>query len=101
MEEASSSIDRAAACRAYVGEATPAAAEYHCNDFDWEDLKQEAEAVLAERHAQLQVTRLVAANYLCPVTVCMSVCRMHTLASVIGMLGVQSRHYAQRWTIHY
>lgn len=63
MNEASRSMHSTAACRAYVGEATPAAAEYHCNDFDWEDLKQEAEAVLANRRAQLQVIRLVAANY--------------------------------------
>ena len=72
MSEASSSIHRAAACRAYVGEATPAAAEYHCNDFDWEDLKQEVEAVLATRCTQLQVIRLVNANCTCLVTVCVS-----------------------------
>ncbi|KAL3133398.1 hypothetical protein ABBQ38_007267 [Trebouxia sp. C0009 RCD-2024] len=54
MEGAQHSKHSTAACRAYVGEATPAAAEYHCNDFDWEQLKQEAEAMLAERSAQRQ-----------------------------------------------
>ncbi len=51
-------LHSAAACRAYVGEATPAAGEYHCNDFDWEDLRQEAEALLAERKTQQQVRLL-------------------------------------------
>ena len=55
MKGGSCSIHSTAACRAYVGEATPAAAEYHCNDFDWEDLKQEAEAMLAQRRT-VQVT---------------------------------------------
>ena len=58
MKEASHSMHSTAPCRAYVGEATPAAAEYHCNDFDWEELKQEAEALLAKRHAELQVIYL-------------------------------------------
>ena len=53
--QADHSMHSTAACRAYVGEATPAAGEYHCNDFDWEDLRQEAEAMLAARYAQHQV----------------------------------------------
>ena len=60
MEEASRGTHSTAPCRAFVGEATPAAAEYHCNDFDWEELKQEAEVMLAKRHAQLQVMYLQA-----------------------------------------
>lgn len=56
MKETNRSMRSTAACRAYVGEATPAAAEYHYNDFDWEELKQEAEEMLAKRRAQLQVT---------------------------------------------
>ena len=60
MKEASQGTHSTAPCRAYVGETTPAAAEYHCNDFDWEELKQEAEAMLAKRHAQLQVIDLQA-----------------------------------------
>lgn len=35
----------ASACGAFVGERTPAAAEYHSNDFDWEDLRAEVEAL--------------------------------------------------------
>lgn len=54
--QAKHSMHNTAACRAYVGESTPAAAEYHCNDFDWEELKQEAEALLADRHAQHKVS---------------------------------------------
>ena len=50
------SVHSTAACRAYVGDSTPAAAEYYCNDFEWEELKQEAEALFAKRHAQLQVS---------------------------------------------
>ena len=54
--QAKHSMHSTATCRAYVGESTPAAAEYHCNDFDWEELKQEAETLLADRHAQLKVS---------------------------------------------
>ena len=50
------SVHSMAAYRAYVGEATPAAGEYHCNDFDWEELRQEAEQLLAARKGQQQVT---------------------------------------------
>lgn len=60
MQEASRSMHSTAPCRSYVGEATPAAAEYHCDDFDWEELRKEAEAMLAKRHAQLQVIMLLA-----------------------------------------
>ena len=60
MKEASRSTHSTALCRSYVGEGTPAAAEYHCDDFDWEELRQEAEAMLAKRHAQLQVIYLQA-----------------------------------------
>lgn len=63
MKGAQHSRHSTAACRAYVGEATPAAAEYHCNDFDWEQLKQEAEAMLAERSALQQVTCLHPPSY--------------------------------------
>ena len=49
------SMHSTASCRAYVGEATPAAGEYHSEDFDWEDLRQEAEALLAARSSQQQV----------------------------------------------
>ena len=38
------------ACPAYVGEATASAGEYHCNDFDWEEHKQEVLAQLAVQH---------------------------------------------------
>lgn len=48
------SMHSTAACRAYVGEATPAADEYHSEDFDWEDWRREAEALLAARSAQQQ-----------------------------------------------
>lgn len=34
----------APAARAFVGEKTATAAEYHCNDFDWEDLRAEVDA---------------------------------------------------------
>ena len=34
----------APALMAFVGEKTASAAEYHCNDFDWEDLRAEGEA---------------------------------------------------------
>lgn len=51
----SRSMHSSAACRAYVGEATAAAGEYHCNDFEWEDLRQEAEALLSARKAHQQV----------------------------------------------
>lgn len=37
------------ACPAYVGEATPSAGEYHCNDFDWEEHRQEVLEQLATR----------------------------------------------------
>lgn len=63
MEGAQHSRHSTAVCRAYVGEATPAAAEYHCSDFDWEELKQEAEAMLAERGAQVQVTACIPIQY--------------------------------------
>jgi len=53
--QSSHSVHSTAACRAYVGEATPAAGEYHCNDFEWEDLRQEAEALLSARKAHQQV----------------------------------------------
>ena len=53
--QAADSMHSSAACRAYVGEATPPAGEYHCNDFEWEDLQREAEALLRARSAQLQV----------------------------------------------
>lgn len=39
------------ACPAYVGEATASAGEYHCNDFDWEEHRQEVLAHLANRQA--------------------------------------------------
>lgn len=53
--QAAVSLHSSAACRAYVGEATPPAGEYHCNDFEWEDLRREAETLLRTRSAQLQV----------------------------------------------
>lgn len=53
--QSSHSLHSSPACRAYVGEATPAAGEYHCNDFEWEDLRQEAEALLSARKAHQQV----------------------------------------------
>ena len=71
MKETDRSMHSTAACRAYVGEATPAAAEYHCSDFDWEELKQEAEEMLAKRRAQLQVTFLIVDHLLqTMITVC-------------------------------
>jgi len=39
----------ASVCGAFVGERTPAAAEYHSNDFDWEDLRAEVEALSASQ----------------------------------------------------
>jgi len=53
--QSSHSMHSSAPCRAYVGEATPAAVEYHCNDFEWEDLRQEAEELLSARKAHQQV----------------------------------------------
>ena len=34
-------------CHAFVGERTAAAAEYHANDFEWEDLQAEVEGLHA------------------------------------------------------
>lgn len=36
-------------CGAFVGEKTAAASEYHSNDFDWEDLRAEVEALSADK----------------------------------------------------
>lgn len=45
------SMHSSTACPAYVGEATASAGEYHCNDFDWEEHRQEVLAQLATRQA--------------------------------------------------
>ena len=39
-------LKMAPAARAFVGEQTASAAEYHCNDFAWEDHRAEVEAQL-------------------------------------------------------
>ncbi len=39
----------ASTCGAFVGENTAAASEYHSNDFDWEDLRAEVEALTNEQ----------------------------------------------------
>ncbi|KAL0035798.1 hypothetical protein WJX77_003039 [Trebouxia sp. C0004] len=52
--QSSHSMHSSVACRAYVGEATPAAGEYHSNDFEWENLKREAEAMLSARKVHQQ-----------------------------------------------
>ncbi len=36
-------------CGAFVGERTAPASEYHSNDFDWEDLRAEVEALAANK----------------------------------------------------
>lgn len=42
-------ISTMSVCGAYVGERTSSATEYHSNDFDWEELRAEVEARLAEQ----------------------------------------------------
>ncbi len=43
----------ASTCGAFVGEKTAGASEYHSNDFDWEDLRAEVEA-LASKEKELR-----------------------------------------------
>uniref|UniRef100_A0A061RNX5 Methyltransferase family protein n=1 Tax=Tetraselmis sp. GSL018 TaxID=582737 RepID=A0A061RNX5_9CHLO len=46
-------------CRGYVGETTPAAAQYHCNDFSWEELRVKAEPLLASQTTCVSDNRFV------------------------------------------
>ena len=40
-------------CRGFVGEGSRPAAEFHCADFPWEELREEGEAAVARQRAEL------------------------------------------------
>ncbi|KAK9823986.1 hypothetical protein WJX72_006802 [[Myrmecia] bisecta] len=52
MYSSSTTAHRPVARQGYVGDASEAAREYHCQDFAWEDIREEAEAVLERRRRE-------------------------------------------------